>query len=455
MIWAAFGGLVLLVMAALLWPLLRTPQSSENRAAYDFMVFQDQLKEVERDLERGVLTKDEVDAARIEIQRRILAASKVSSPTLGFRSRAWRAGLAGGVALVLPSIALAIYLPIGVPTLPGASTTQRMAMAAAQADETIQLLDQLARHVVTNPTDVDGWGLLARSYRQLLRYEDSAAAYRKVTQLRPSGGAYANLGEVLAAANGGGVSPNAHHAFMKALAVDRNEPRARFYLGLEQAQQGNAEMAIAIWRDLTADAPDDAPWLDLVMREMSQTARQANVMPIAVVPKHPLELPLTSVATGAGKPASRISPQNIDMIQGMVNGLAKRLESDPDDYDGWMMLGRSYTVLDNVDGALKAYEKAMALKPADVNPKLQFASLIIAGTDLDASGPLPEPLTEAMADVLKIIPGQPDALFITGLTRAKSGKAAEARQFWERAQDELPDGAPLKNELARRLTSLD
>ena len=89
MIWAAFGGLVLLVMAALLWPLLRTPQSSENRAAYDFMVFQDQLKEVERDLERGVLTKDEVDAARIEIQRRILAASKVSSPTLGFRSRAW------------------------------------------------------------------------------------------------------------------------------------------------------------------------------------------------------------------------------------------------------------------------------------------------------------------------------------------------------------------------------
>ena len=97
----------------------------------------------------------------------------------------------------------------------------------------------------------------------------------------------------------------------------------------------------------------------------------------------------------------------------------------------------------------------MALKPADVNPKLQFASLIIAGTDLDASGPLPEPLTEAMADVLKIIPGQPDALFITGLTRAKSGKAAEARQFWERAQDELPDGAPLKNELARRLTSLD
>ena len=128
-----------------------------------------------------------------------------------------------------------------------------MAMAAAQADETIQLLDQLARHVVTNPTDVDGWwALLARSYRQLLRYEDSAAAYRKVTQLRPSGGAYANLGEVLAAANGGGVSPNAHHAFMKALAVDRNEPRARFYLGLEQAQQGNAEMAIAIWRDLTA-----------------------------------------------------------------------------------------------------------------------------------------------------------------------------------------------------------
>ena len=455
MIWAVFGGLVLLVMAALLWPLLRGQKSVENRMAYDLMVFQDQLKEVERDLERGTLTAGEADAARVEIQRRILAANKFSSPTPKSGSKTWRAGLAGGLAVAVPLVTLAVYLPIGAPRLPDAGAAQRAALAVAETEKSNKFLEQLAQHVAVNPTDEEGWGLLAHSYMQLQRYEESAAAYRQLAQLSPSGDAYANLGEVLTAASGGGISPDAHDALMKALAVDRNDPRARFYLGLEQAQQGKPEMAIAIWRDLAADAPDDAPWLDLVVRAMSQTAQRPNVMPMAMVPKHPPELPLASVASGTAKPAGQISPQNMDMIQGMVAGLAKRLENEPDDYDGWMMLGRSYNVLDNVDGALKAYERAMALKPANVNPKLQFASLMIAGTNLDAPNPLPAPLTETMADVLKINPYQPDALFITGLASAQSGKSAEARKLWERAQNELPDGVPLKNELVRRLSSLD
>lgn len=455
MIWAVFGGLVFLVLSALLWPLLRGAQTAADRAAYDLMVFQDQLKELERDLERGMLTAGEADAARIEIQRRILAASKISAPTPTLNSKAWRNGLAGAMAVVVPLLALAAYLPIGAPTLPGASAVQREELAVAAANESNELVEQLAAHVVANPTDADGLALLARSYRQLRRYEDSASVYRQLAQLEPSGDIYANLGEVLAASSGGVISPAAHDAFVKALEIDRSEPRARFYLGLEQAQQGNAETAIAIWRDLAADAPEDASWLDLVMGEMSQTAQRSGVMPMSVTPAHPFDLPLGTMTASAQKPAERISPENMGMIQGMVDGLAKRLESEPDDYGGWMMLGRSYTVLENINGALAAYEKAMALRPEDLDSKLQFASLLIAGTDLDAPGALPAPLTNVMADVLKIRPAQPDALFIAGLALAKSGNTAGAQTHWNRALGALPSGAPLKAELERRLKSLD
>ncbi len=453
MIWGLFGGLAVLVIAGLLWPLVRAPRSSESRAAYDFMVFEDQLKEVERDTERGVLTTEEAEAARLEIQRRILAARRIAAPAPTPGSTVWRGALAGGLVALVPLFALAVYLPIGAPLMPGMSASERAQMAAANSEEANQLLEQLATHVAANPDDAEGWSLLARSYRQLRRYTESAAAYSEVARLAPSGDAYANLGEVLAAASGGAISLPAHDALMQALAIDRDEPRARFYLGVEQSQLGNAEAAIAIWRDLAADAPEDAPWLDLVMREMSRTAQQANVMPMTVEPKHPLDLQLATAAPA--QPADGIAPENLDMIKGMVSGLAARLENEPDNFDGWMMLGRSYTVLDNIDGALNAYERAMELKPADVTSRLQFASLMITQTDLDAPGPLPTPLTEAMAGVLKVNPAQPDALFIAGLAQAKTGDAAGAKAHWDKALAELPADAPLRREIERRIATLN
>ncbi len=453
MIWAGLGVLIAVVVIVLLWPLFRAAGAAGARSAYDILIFEDQLKDLERDLERGVLTTVEADAARTEIQRRILTANKVSGPTPTPGSKAWRLGLGGGLTIVVPLLALAAYLPLGEPTLPSSSAEQRTEAAAAAIAESNRLLEELAAHVAANPDDVAALSLLANSYRQVRRFEDAANAFRKLAQVAPSAETYANLGETLAAAFGG-ISGDAHDAFVTALELDRSEPRSRFYLGIEQAQQGNAEMAIAIWRDLVADAPEDAVWLNLVMQEMSRTAQQAGVMPIRVTPTHPLDLPLTRPQDVASRPVNGIAPEDMEMIQGMVAGLAARLESEPNDFDGWMMLGRSYTVLDQIDDALAAYEKAMTLKPNDLTPKLQFASLMIAKTDLDSPGPLPAALVQTMADTLEINPSHPDALFITGLAEAKSGNAAQARNLWEQALNAAPS-PPLRVELERRLNGLN
>ncbi|MEQ9447410.1 MAG: hypothetical protein RLN70_00705, partial [Rhodospirillaceae bacterium] len=85
----------------------------------------------------------------------------------------------------------------------------------------------------------------------------------------------------------------------------------------------------------------------------------------------------------------------------------------------------------------------------------QYASLMIAETDLDAPGPLPARLTETMDEILRLQPYQPDALFISGLARAKAGDVAGTRALWNRALGELPQGAPLRGEIERRMNELE
>lgn len=453
----------LVVVGVLAWPVLRRGQPVADRAAYDLTVFQDQLKEVDRDLARGVLTTAEADAARLEIQRRILAVSRAPAEhvTTGTGRSRWVA--VGVTALAVPLIALGVYMQVGTPD---PEEAQLAAVAAGGAEDMSQtdidaLVDRLAARVAADPENTQGLAMLARAYRDLGRYGESAATYRKLAELQPQADNFSLLGEVLIAERNGQVSPDAHDALMSALAIDRTDPRARFLLGLEQAGQGNVRGAIAIWRDLSATAPPDAPWLGAVRQQMAALAQEANIAPMTVEPQHPLDmLPQNEKAVAAAKAAPsppQAAPESIEqneMVKSMVAGLAARLEQNPEDYDGWMMLGRSYTVLKQPQQAADAYKKAISLKPKDVAPRLQYAGLMMMDVDPNAQTPLPTELTATVTEILKLQPDQPEALYLAGLGRAKTGDAAGARGFWQKAQKVTAEGSALRKEIDRRLQLL-
>jgi cytochrome c-type biogenesis protein CcmH len=142
------------------------------------------------------------------------------------------------------------------------------------------------------------------------------------------------------------------------------------------------------------------------------------------------------------------------MIQGMVAGLAARLESAPEDYEGWMMLARSYTVLNDRAKSGEAYKKAIALRPKDAAPWLQYASLLMMDVDTNSTAPLPAELTTTVAEILKIQPENPEALYLAGLGRAKAGDSAGARGFWQKAQKAAENGSALRGEIDKRLQAL-
>jgi cytochrome c-type biogenesis protein CcmH len=119
-----------------------------------------------------------------------------------------------------------------------------------------------------------------------------------------------------------------------------------------------------------------------------------------------------------------------------------------------MMLGRSYTVLKDPAKAADAYKKAIGLRPKDVAPRLQYAGLLMMEVDPNAQVALPAELTATVAEILKLQPEQPEALYLAGLGRAKTGDAAGARSYWQKAQKATAEGSALRGEIDRRLQLL-
>jgi cytochrome c-type biogenesis protein CcmH/NrfG len=118
------------------------------------------------------------------------------------------------------------------------------------------------------------------------------------------------------------------------------------------------------------------------------------------------------------------------------------------------MLGRSYIVLKNTEGAKRAFAKAIALKPDELTPKAQMIALLWGETPLDAAPELPGELVAAARDALRVDPNNPEGLLVEGLAAAKTGDTDTAKRKWRQAEAAAPKDGPLAGEIARRLASL-
>ena len=78
-LWIVLAALTVAALAWVGWPLLRPRQMGESRAAYDTAVYLDQLDELERDRARGLIDESQAEAAKTEIERRLLAAARAEA----------------------------------------------------------------------------------------------------------------------------------------------------------------------------------------------------------------------------------------------------------------------------------------------------------------------------------------------------------------------------------------
>ncbi len=450
-LWLLGGGLTLLVLALLLSPLLKPRAPAARRLDYDLEVYKDQLAELERDAARGLIRPAEASAARLEIQRRILAAgSDTAAPAPRLRPAQ---GLIFAIVLGLPFLGGALYLGLGRPDLPSQSATRDAPPADPAVAQKLAALEAKARE---NPTSLDDRLALADFHFEKRRFHSAAESYRIALALANGRADIAGLyGEALTRAAGGLVTETARRAFLQALKSEPKDPRANFFLGMADAQAGKARAALERWLRLEADSPAGASWLPSLREEMQRVAREAE-LDLAALRR---ELKLASSAPERGpnardiEDAEKLSPeQRMEMIRGMIANLETKLKDNPKDLDGWKRLGRARMVLNEFAKAAEAYRHAHELAPDDAQAMSDYAAALIRAQ------PQGKEITpEAVIVLKKLLAKEPEnalALFYLGLAAAEGGNKDEAVQHWKKLLERLPADAPIRDLIQKRLAAL-
>lgn len=352
--WAAAILLTACAVLSVLLPLLRKPGGSTGAGANDLEVYRDQLAELDRDAARGLIGQPESQEARAEIGRRILriadhGAGPETRAAAGFGMRA----VASFAVLAIPLVSWGLYGLVGSPDLPSQPLAARL--AADPADAPIETLVARAEaHLQVVPDDGRGWDVLAPIYFRLGRFTDAADAYRKAIELLgPTANRESGLGESIAAAADGMITPDASAAFERALGLEPGHSKATFYLASAKAQQGRIAEAEADWRTMRQSLPADSPWLEAVDQAIAEAERRLTGVNAADAQKGPSQ---ADVEAAAG-----LSTQDREaMIGSMVAQLDARLKENPKDPEGWQRLVRSYVVLGKADAARDALARGLA-----------------------------------------------------------------------------------------------
>ncbi len=133
------------------------------------------------------------------------------------------------------------------------------------------------------------------------------------------------------------------------------------------------------------------------------------------------------------------------IIEGMVAGLADRLSREPDDVEGWRMLGRSYAALGNVAQSTNAWREA-ASRSDKIEDLRALAAALLSGRDADNT----QVNAELKAVLEKLLAGNendPLALYFLGHAAAQNGDANAAVTYWVKLRASLPPTSPLAPKL--------
>jgi cytochrome c-type biogenesis protein CcmH len=179
--------------------------------------------------------------------------------------------IAGSAAIIL--IAVALYLAW---SKPGITPSQALiAQNGQMAPEHIEMINSLKTRLEQNPNDGKGWAMLGRSYAVLGRFNESAEAYEKATNLIPNNPALmVDYADVLAMANGKNMQGKPLDLIQGALKIDPNNAKGLLLIGKAAYQAGDFTHAAGYWEKLLQQLPPDSPFAKQISSNIAQARAQ-------------------------------------------------------------------------------------------------------------------------------------------------------------------------------------
>ena len=306
------------------------------------ILYRRQLAEIGDLADRGLLGEAERKSAEAEAARRMLAAADQPAEPWTAESPSRAPVLLAAIAA--PALALGLYLGLGSPGMPDQPFARRLTHWLAENPASLtppEMAAVLGKLTKERPNDPEGFRYLALAEGAAQNPAGAVRALRRAVKIAPErADLWEMLGEALIMQSGGEVTTDARAAFAEDLKRDPKAITARFHLARARIEAGDKQAGLAEWRALAADMPADDP-------------RQGALK--------------SAIAEVEGAPAApALSGDQMTAVRGMVAGLAERLQTHPDDPEGWVRLVRAYAVLGETvkrEAALKDASTRYAKRP--------------------------------------------------------------------------------------------
>ena len=279
--------LIFFSVVTLILPLLRAQAHAEDdRDKQNIEHARERLTELNAQLSAQEISSTDYQSLKRELENTLaydldLQKRETLNQTPAF-ARTSNAVLITLVCCLVPVVTTLVYLLTGDPE---AIVRHQIAniqhsqpsIANPMAAEIGELVTSLETRLQTEPEDIQGWTILARTYRQLNRNAESAKAYRRLIDLQPTNAdVYAGLADALAATLEGSQNQEARAAISQALSINPNHPQSLWLQGVGFLQNGDPEAAIQSWQKLVGqlqDFPDQQAELQNVITETSRMAK--------------------------------------------------------------------------------------------------------------------------------------------------------------------------------------
>lgn len=410
--WVISGIFIVTALLFIIPTLLRNREAQLENVEHDAVnitVYRDQIAELDNDLENDILTQEQYNKSKQELQQRMLQdVSEREKMVFKKNKKIHNIAISTFITLTLPLAAVFLYMVIGdtrglLPQAQLANATQMNRGSGSDSpaghDNFSSVLENLIARLEKNPEDIEGWIMLGRTYAIMERYAEASNTYAKLVELVPDNPQIlSDYADVLAMKNQGNLTGKPAELIYEALRIDPQYPKALALAGTIEFEQEKFEQAAAHWEKLLEVIPVD-----------SQLAKSVKT-----------SIAEAKLLSSGGKGITAEQQTKATDSQQEANTLSKKETSDSPTATETVLLSVSGQVTISKELAPRASpnDTLFIYARAKTGPKMPLAILRLKASDL--------PATFTLTDDMAMTPTMKMSSFPEVVIEARISKSGQA-----------------------------